>query len=105
MAEIACLPAPLAPISLLCAISSWRPQSIFATKAFSGCDDVLTIEDFQQGRYGFLGVTRASLDVLRKNQLGFAHDIDDQFTVGNAGYIWDTHLITVLGRLPGFSLR
>jgi hypothetical protein len=83
----------------------WRPQPIFATKAFSGCDHVLTIEDFQQGRYGFLGVTRASLDVLRKNQLGFAHDIDDQFTVGNAGYIWDTHVITVLGRLPAISLR
>ena len=97
------MPKPFAGLPR--AMLFWRPQPIFATKAFSGCDDVLTIEDFQQGRYGFLGVTRASLDVLRKNQLGFAHDIDDQFTVGNAGYIWDTHLITVLGRLPAISLR
>jgi len=74
--KIACLPCParcdiaaviLWSVSLPCPAQClfWRAQP-YAAKAFSGRDHVLNDRDFQQGRYGFLGVTGARSDVLAR---------------------------------------
>jgi hypothetical protein len=61
------------------------------TQAIGRRDYVLTVENFQKLSDSFLSVGWSSLDVLRKQQLGVAHGVDDQFFIGRGDETGDVH--------------